>query len=278
MASKRQYDVDNRDFLRLSYLDNRQRSIDICAPLASEDYVIQTMPDVSPPKWHLAHTSWFYEAFLLSQFKKSYTCFHPLFDTLFNSYYVTHGNPYPRPQRGLLSRPTVEEVIQYRHHVDEAMQQLIQDVSEQDWQELSALVVLGINHEQQHQELLLTDIKHIFAHNPLNPVYRQKTKQLTHVTSHHPYQWLSFEGGMVEMGCDTMLSENTPQAVFAYDNEGPCHKTYTDNFLLASRCITNQEYLDFINDGGYQTAKLWLLVVGVERNPPAPPRPAGSRK
>ena len=133
MADQKQQIVDEREQLLLYYLSIRERSVLICAPLTTEDYVIQTMPDVSPPKWHLAHTSWFFETFLLSSYDKNYNVFHPLFDTLFNSYYVTHGNPYPRAQRGLLSRPTVDDVLAYRCYVDEAMQLLIHNVSEKNW-------------------------------------------------------------------------------------------------------------------------------------------------
>ena len=166
MANQRRFVAEDRDDLCLHYLKTRELSIEICAPLSIEDYVIQTMSDVSPPKWHLAHTSWFFETFLLHQFDTDYKNFHPQFDELFNSYYVTHGNPYPRSQRGLLSRPGVEEVLEYRRYVDAAVQQLVNNVSEKQWPQVASLIILGINHEQQHQELMLTDIKHIFAHSP----------------------------------------------------------------------------------------------------------------
>jgi len=251
MAIQQQIAVEGREQLSLHYLRTRGRSIAICAPLSTEDYVIQTMPDVSPPKWHLAHTSWFYEAFLLSPFDADYQCFHPLFDTLFNSYYVTHGTPYPRPQRGLLSRPTVEEVLDYRRYVDEAVQQLIAKVSEDQWQQVLWLITLGINHEQQHQELLLTDIKHIFAHNPLKPAYCELSSVPKEVVQSSPLTWQTAKGGVMEFG----LAEGYD---FSYDNEGPAHKAYLDDFKLASRLVTNKEYLDFIEDGGYQRAELWL--------------------
>ncbi|MDX2216802.1 MAG: DinB family protein, partial [Oculatellaceae cyanobacterium bins.114] len=158
---------------KLSLIDQyqsvRQLSELICQPLAIEDYVIQSMPDVSPPKWHLAHTSWFFETFLLLPHLPGYDVFHPTFGYLFNSYYEAVGQRHPRPQRGLLARPTVDEIYRYRSHVDDAMRSLLTQSLEPSVQ---ALIVLGLHHEQQHQELLLTDIKHIFALNPLRPAYR----------------------------------------------------------------------------------------------------------
>ena len=252
MANQQQLAVEDREQILLQYLDTRERSIAICAPLKIEDYVIQTMPDVSPPKWHLAHTSWFFETFLLSQFDPNYKTFHPLFDTLFNSYYVTHGNPYPRPQRGFLSRPTVDEVISYRTHVDEAMQQLIHNISDERWLALSSLIILGLNHEQQHQELLLTDIKNILAHNPLKPAYHNTVSKPREIVRSTPLSWVSIKGGNVEVG-HAETDRN-----FAYDNESPAHTVYLEDFKLASRCITNKDYIEFIEDGGYQKAELWL--------------------
>ena len=236
-----------------AYLASRQRSIDICAPLETEDYVIQTMPDVSPPKWHLAHTSWFFETFILAEFEPTYTLYHPQFDTLFNSYYVTHSDPYPRPARGMLSRPTVEQVLAYRAHVDAAMTQLIQDASDSHWQAIQPLLTLGINHEQQHQELMLTDIKNILSINPLQPCYLKHKPAAASNSGNienDRLRWSSYQGGIVETGHDGDS--------FAYDNEGPAHRVYLDNFKLATRCITNGEYIDFIESGGYQQAELWL--------------------
>jgi len=252
MAQQQPHAVENREHILLQYLDTRERSLAICAPLKTEDYVIQTMPDVSPPKWHLAHTSWFFETFLLGQFDSGYKPFHPLFDELFNSYYVTHGRPFPRPQRGFLSRPTVEEVMAYRAYVDKAMQHLIHDVSESRWLELSSLVILGINHEQQHQELLLTDIKHILAFNPLKPAYRDPVPVPREVTDTSAVSWSLVEGGTVSVG----HAENDMS--FTFDNESPAHKVYLDDFRLASRCVINRDYIEFMEDGGYDNAGLWL--------------------
>lgn len=244
-------DVSNdREQLLQQYLDTRKHSLMLCAPLHREDYVIQTMDDVSPPKWHLAHTSWFFETFLLAVFDSRYQVFHPLYDELFNSYYVTHSQPYPRPLRGLLSRPTVEQVMEYRQAVDSAMQKLILNVTNDDWTSLSYRLELGINHEQQHQELLLTDIKHILAANPLKPAYRESGVSMHAVQSVPDISWHRFTGGVVTIG-------HTGQE-FAYDNEGPSHRVYLEDFQLASRMVSNADYLAFIEDGGYQRAEFWL--------------------
>lgn len=250
MGSSNQAILSDREQLLDHFQAIRNDSLALCEPLAIEDYVIQTMADVSPPKWHLAHTSWFFEAFLLNVFDPSYVGFNPEYDYLFNSYYVTHSSPYPRPERGLLSRPTVAEIKQYRHYVDQAMHKLIVTLSATDWEELRFLVVLGLNHEQQHQELLLTDIKHIFAHNSLKPVYRTSGQSILDATTTTPLSWQECKGGIVKVGHNGNG--------FAYDNEGPQHKVYCDNYRLASRLVTNSEYLDFINDKGYQQSEFWL--------------------
>lgn len=230
----------------------RRDSLAICAPLEIEDYGIQTMPDVSPPKWHLAHTSWFFETFLLKPFLFGYRDYHPQFAELFNSYYNSIGHYHPRPQRGLLSRPTVKEVSTYRTYIDEYMDKLLAQASEADWQEIQRRTMLGLNHEQQHQELMLTDIKHIFASNPLKPRYRQ----LTYPQGSAPEMaWQGFQGGVMTIG----HSENAfAYDNFAYDNEGPAHKVYIDDFLLATRAVSNGEMLAFINEGAYGNPALWL--------------------
>lgn len=230
------------------YEEVRRLSEQICAPLAIEDYVVQTMPDASPPKWNLAHTSWFFETFLLQQFQQNYQVFHPQFGYLFNSYYEAVGDRHPRHRRGLLSRPTVDEVLRYRHHVDDAMQSLIQSADETVWAAAEPLIELGLNHEQQHQELMLSDLKHILAENPLQPVYHDGPSAAPVEAA--PLEWHEFPGGVVEIGWDG--------ASFAFDNEGPRHKTYTEPFRLASRLVTNEEYQAFIADGGYQQPRHWL--------------------
>jgi ergothioneine biosynthesis protein EgtB len=242
--------IHPREQLLQAFHASRRESVAICRPLQAEDSCIQTMADVSPPKWHLAHTSWFYETFLLAQFDDRYQPYHPAYDYLFNSYYVTHSKPYPRPQRGLLSRPTLGEVLAYRESVDAAMQQLVLSVSNEDWRLLSPLIELGMNHEQQHQELLYTDIKHIFASNPLKPVYQNKTSLAGITEPVADMQWHDFAGGVVVAG---FAGEG-----FAFDNESPQHKTLLQDFSIANRLVTNAEYLQFIEAGGYQQPEYWM--------------------
>ncbi|NJO77625.1 MAG: ergothioneine biosynthesis protein EgtB [Cyanobacteria bacterium RM1_2_2] len=228
------------------YQQVRQLSESICRPLTTEDYVIQSMPDVSPPKWHLAHTTWFFETFLLAPSLPQYEVFHPQFGYLFNSYYETVGKRHPRPQRGLLSRPTVEEIYRYRAYVDQAMQSLL---SQPD-STLEALILLGLHHEQQHQELLLTDIKHILAINPLRPAYRSDIAPLPQEQTALTEQWLDYPGGLHSLGYDG--------TEFAFDNESPAHQVYLQDYYLASRLVTNAEYLEFMHASGYSNPDYWL--------------------
>ncbi len=229
------------------YQQIRQISEKICQPLEIEDYTIQSMPDVSPPKWHLAHTTWFFETFLLLPYLPGYTVFHPQFGYLFNSYYEAVGARHPRHHRGLLSRPTVAEVYQYRGHVDRAMTTLLSTIPENP--NLAELVTLGLHHEQQHQELLLTDIKHILALNPLHPAYRHELQDNL-ATTESTFGWLDYPGGLYSIG-------HTGTG-FAFDNESPRHQVYVPDYQLGNRLVTNGEYLEFIQAGGYQTAKYWL--------------------
>jgi ergothioneine biosynthesis protein EgtB len=224
----------------------RRVSLEICEPLEVEDYVVQSMPDTSPTKWHLAHTSWFFEQFLLKPLLQGYRAFHPDFEYLFNSYYQTVGRMHERPQRGLLTRPTVQEVLRYRAHVDDHMQRLIRTRPEND--KLIGIATLGLNHEQQHQELMLTDIKHLYSRNPLLPAYRPGTADLGVVTT--PSHFVSFEGGVREIGASGKH--------FAFDNELPRHRTLVEPYMLADRLVTNSEFLEFIRDGGYRRAEFWL--------------------
>jgi ergothioneine biosynthesis protein EgtB len=230
-----------------AYQTIRAASETLCEPLEIEDYGIQTMPDVSPPKWHLAHTSWFFETFLLKPFLKAYREFHPDYVRLFNSYYEQVGEYHPRPQRGFLSRPTLKDILRYRMYVNEAMQQLLKQTDHSDWTDIKTRTVIGLNHEQQHQELLLTDIKHIFASNPLRPVYRELPQSSA---TAGPLHWIEQPGGLIEIGATG--------AGFAYDNEFPRHKLYLQPFKFASRLVTNAEYLAFIEEGGYDKPELWL--------------------
>ena len=215
-------------------------------PLSAEDCAIQSMPEASPVKWHLAHTTWFFETFILSRHDPQHVPFDPAFRVLFNSYYNAVGDRHPRPQRGLLSRPSHAEVLAYRDHVDDEMSALID--SEALAPELLALVELGLHHEQQHQELILTDVKHMLSCNPTRPTY-QRTWPLTPVHSARR-TWLSVEGGLREIG--------HAGAGFAFDNEQPRHKVWVEPFQIASLPVTHGELIDFIEDGGYRRPELWL--------------------
>lgn len=236
------------------YLRVRAVTEDICAPLETEDYVIQSMADVSPPKWHLAHVTWFFETFVLLPFLKDYQVLDPVYDYLFNSYYETHGKPFPRPRRGLVSRPTVQQVYHYRTHVDAAMEQRLSAPPEEEEQEIIRRVILGINHEQQHQELLLMDIKHIFAQNPLKPVYRADLA-VPPAAEEQPLTWHGYPEGIRSVGHNDTSRSPRP---FAFDNESPRHRQYVGAFQLASRPVSNGEFIAFIADGGYQRPELWL--------------------
>jgi ergothioneine biosynthesis protein EgtB len=218
----------------------------LCQPLAAEDYVIQSMPDASPVKWHLAHTTWFFETFVLKPYLPDFEPFHPQFGLLFNSYYQAVGPRWPRPQRGLLSRPTVAEVYRYRAYVDEHMDRLF-GASGADAPAAAATVLLGTHHEQQHQELILTDLKHAWSANPLHPVYREPRSGNGESP---PFRWLSFPERLARIGHEG--------SGFAFDNEGPRHRVFLHGFQLASRLVTNGEYLQFMADGGYRRPEWWL--------------------
>jgi ergothioneine biosynthesis protein EgtB len=217
-------------------------------PLPFEDQVIQSMPDVSPTKWHLAHTTWFFETFILKPRLRSYTEFHPQYDYLFNSYYHTVGTMHARPRRGLLSRPTVREVDDYRTHVDAAMLRLFNEACSGHWNEIAPLVELGLSHEQQHQELMLTDIKHVLSCNPLFPAAYDDPPASGAAASETG--WRGFDGGIVSIGADGSR--------FAFDNESPRHDVLLPPFRLATKPVTNGEFLAFMEDGGYDRVDLWL--------------------
>jgi len=228
----------------------RQDSEKLCQPLTTEDYVIQTVPEVSPPKWHLAHVTWFFETFILQPYAANYQVFDSQYNYLFNSYYQQIGAMHPRSQRGLLSRPTVETIYEYRHFVETAMLELLSNASAEQWAAIQPRLEIGLNHEQQHQELLLTDIKYNFAQNPLRPAYREDLPSSTMLTTPASLTWLEFPGGIVDIGFD--------EDGFAYDNESPRHTTYVQPYQLSARLITNLEFLAFIEDAGYQRPELWL--------------------
>jgi ergothioneine biosynthesis protein EgtB len=244
-------DAAHQEPLVKRYEQVRRFTEGLCQPLETEDYVIQAMPDVSPPKWHLAHTSWFFETFVLAAASPGYRSPHASYAYLFNSYYVAAGERHCRPKRGLLSRPTVAEVYRYRAHVDRHMTAFLEGLNSEELDPWSPVVELGLHHEQQHQELLLTDLKFNFACNPLRPAY---------VTSNisppaqavNALQWVSFPEGVYWIGHDGRG--------FAFDNEAPRHRSFVEPFQLASRLITNGEYLAFMDDGGYERPELWLSL------------------
>jgi ergothioneine biosynthesis protein EgtB len=244
----REQEAADRTLWQVAYQRVRQATEALCTPLQTEDYVIQTAPEASPAKWHLAHASWFFETFLLSPYLPGYRPFHPAYARLFNSYYEQVGSPWPRSERGFLSRPTVNDVYRYRAHVDADMQTLLERVGEGKWPEVLRRLAIGLNHEQQHQELVLTDIKLNFAANPLHPPYRDDLPEPPRRFA-PPSEWLEFQGGMYEVGHNGRG--------FAYDNESPRHGVHLHPFRLASRPVTNGEYLDFMADG-YSDPALWL--------------------
>lgn len=220
----------------------------LCKPLETEDYVVSSMPDVSPTKWHLAHTSWFFETFILAEHEPSYRSPNARYAYLFNSYYVQAGERHCRAKRGLATRPTVDEVFAYRAHVDDAMRRLIGRVAGDAGHPAYSLIELGLHHEQQHQELLLTDIKHVFWTNPLRPTYRARTRDAA--PARRPMAWRPGPDGVQWIG--------HAGDGFAFDNEGPRHRVFLEPYRLGARLVTNGDYLQFVNDRGYHRAKLWL--------------------
>lgn len=228
------------------YAAVRMRSEQLCAHLPPDDFGLQAVAETSPLKWHLAHVSWFFETFVLKVFAAGYHPFDPAFETLFNSYYNGIGRPFSRPQRHLLSRPTLETVYAYRRHVDQAMQPLLEGIDAGN--EIARRTELGLHHEAQHQELMLTDLKYNLAYNPLQPAYHDGKLA---AVSPPPQQYIGFDGGLVDIGAHADVP-------FSFDNEQPRHRHWLEPFALASRPVTNDEYLAFIEDGGYSDPLLWL--------------------
>lgn len=230
------------------FLKVRTATEKLAEPLSEEDCALQSMPDASPVKWHLAHTTWFFETFVLEHFAPDFKPFDAAFRVLFNSYYNAVGDKHPRPERGLISRPDLQRVRDYRRHVTAAIEHLLSSPSNQD--EIRTLVTLGCHHEEQHQELILTDLKHLLSKNPLKPAY-QKRWPLTPVESRRT-RWLRYEGELVEVGHHGQD--------FAFDNESPLHKHWLEPYELASHPVTHGEFAAFIADGGYRRPELWLSM------------------
>lgn len=235
--------------LAAAFRDVRTRTEALARPLSPEDCVVQSMPDASPVKWHLAHTTWFFETFVLERWARDYAPFHPHFRVLFNSYYNAVGDKHPRTERGMLTRPALADILAYRKHVDAAMDRVIAADDGPDTQ-AAALIELGINHEEQHQELILTDVKHLLSRNPLAPAYLD-APQGPPGRVHAP-AWVRFEGGIREIGAD--------RTAFCFDNEGPRHRALLQSFEFAAHPVICGEYLRFMDDGGYRRPDLWLSL------------------
>lgn len=238
----------SKDELMAQYRQVRTFTEELCAPLETEDYVVQSMTDVSPAKWHLAHVTWFFDTLFLAAALPNYQPLHPRYAYLFNSYYITLGERHCRPKRGLISRPTVAETYQYRQHVDQQVLNCLDRASTTQLEEWTPIIVLGLNHEQQHQELMVTDLKHVFSVNPLRPAYRDLPH--TPAASPPPLEWIRFAEGIYQIG--------HTGAGFGYDNEFPQHRELVPAFQIGSRPVTNGEYLAFMEDTGYQRPDLWL--------------------
>ncbi len=243
--------ASHRTDLAARFAAIRARTLALADPLSAEDQCVQSMPDASPTKWHLAHTSWFFETVVLQLFLTDYAVYDPQYLYLFNSYYEALGPRHPRPQRGLLTRPALADVHAYRQHVDAAMLHFLASADETRWQAAVDLVELGLQHEQQHQELLLTDILHLLSCSPLLPSYQATNPTTPHIRSAPAaMQWLAAQGGVFTLG---HAGEG-----FAFDNETPAHPALLQPFQIANRLVNCGEYLDFITDGGYTQPQWWL--------------------
>jgi ergothioneine biosynthesis protein EgtB len=229
----------------------RNFTVELCRDLEPEDCVVQSIPDVSPTKWHLAHTTWFFETFVLKKWLPGYQSEIPEYAYLFNSYYNAAGDMHRRDLRGLISRPTVKEARRYRSSIDSSIDNLLSGADEKLFSEMEPIMTLGINHEQQHQELLVTDIKHVFAQNPLHPVFRERKIDLVPEKT-SPVKFVEFDEAIVEIGHDGSR--------FSYDNEGPRHRALVPAFSLASRLVTNGEFIEFIEAGSYTRPEFWLSL------------------
>jgi len=240
------FEASNRSALAQRFADVRRHTLTLTAPLSAEDACVQSMPDASPAKWHLAHTTWFFETFVLGE---AAIPFDPEFAYLFNSYYEALGPRQPRPQRGLLTRPSLARVAEYRAAIDAQIAELLRTASAAALAKRVPLLELGLQHEQQHQELILTDLLHLFAQNPTAPAYAPDAPSPPHTAK--KLHWVEFPAAIAEIGVADM-------AEFSFDNEGPRHRVSIEPFRLASRLVTNGEYRAFVEDGGYARAEFWL--------------------
>ena len=237
----------------------RRASMRIVEPLETEDFCIQSMPDVSPAKWHLAHATWFFEQFVLEAFVEGYAPHHPAYSVLFNSYYNAIGPQHCRVRRGVLSRPTVAEVLDYRRVIDGRVAALLEERPGDA--ELARVMTLGLHHEQQHQELMVTDLKHVFSSNPLLPRYHPASRAVPRrgdADEREAATWLDFNGGVTHLGVDA--SDDPGYDAFTFDNESPRHRVFLEPYRLAVAPVTNARYAGFIADGGYARPELWLSM------------------
>lgn len=247
-ALEKSADRHSKEQLKKRFNAIRNFSITLAEPLEKEDFVIQAIENTSPTKWHLAHVSWFYETFVLEQAFPDYESLHPQYSYIFNSYYLQTGEPHSRSKRGLLSRPSVDEVLEYRKYVNAQVLNFVEDATQEQMAEFGPVIEIGNHHEQQHQELMVTDFKYMFAQNPLYPKY----KELDHPRGQQPdsLNWIPFDEGIYEIG-------NSGDE-YTYDNEHPRHRKFLESFEIADRLITNGEFLKFMSDGGYERSPLWL--------------------
>ena len=242
---------DRAQTLLARFHEVRNFTVELCRDLEPEDCVVQSIPDVSPTKWHLAHTTWFFETFVLKKWLPGYQSEIPEYAYLFNSYYNAAGDMHRRDLRGLISRPTVKEARRYRSSIDSSIDNLLSGADEKLFSEMEPIMILGINHEQQHQELLVTDIKHVFAQNPLHPIFRERKIDLVPEKT-SPVKFVEFDEAIVEIGHEG--------SGFSYDNEGPRHRALVPAFSLASRLVTNGEFIEFIEAGSYTRPEFWLSL------------------
>ena len=242
---------DRAQTLLARFHEVRNFTVELCRDLEPEDCVVQSIPDVSPTKWHLAHTTWFFETFVLKKWLAGYQSEIPEYAYLFNSYYNAAGDMHRRDLRGLISRPTVKEARRYRSSIDSFIDNLLSGADEKLFSEMEPIMILGINHEQQHQELLVTDIKHVFAQNPLHPIFRERKIDLVPEKT-SPVKFVEFDEAIVEIGHEG--------SGFSYDNEGPRHRALVPAFSLASRLVTNGEFIEFIEAGSYTRPEFWLSL------------------
>lgn len=237
--------------LETKFLKARQKTEKLCSVLETEDYVVQPMAEVSPPKWHLGHTTWFLEELILNKVSRNYQFHHPGYRKLFNSYYKGLGEHWIQGERGRLSRPSVKEIYDYRKCIDEQVVETFRKAKNRS--DLVPIIELAINHEEQHQELLLMDIKNILGANPLNPHYENPSPGNPQKHSSEGEKWIEFPEGLYSIGAD-------PSKAFVFDNETPVHKVYLQNFAISDHMVTNAEFMHFIEDKGYEQPKLWLSL------------------